>query len=196
MAKGLKNNTIGETNFHADDTTQDRTFGAALETLDKSLQAVSVGVSRLFFHQGTINQGKYPHPSLPFPINQHNAHPDAAYFNWWSDNQVNAPFYGAYLAALAVSNGDRIVASDQGNDSYAQYVIYRKGSPFKVVLINTDYYSGDGARSETTFKITGLKAQKKLKAVRMTAASSEVYVGQTLRRSGAEPTIAGKFVVN
>lgn len=47
----------GETNFHPFDVDMDATFGAALQTLDKSLRAVTLGIKRLFFHQGTINQG-------------------------------------------------------------------------------------------------------------------------------------------
>ena len=35
----------------------DATFGAAIQTFDKSLRALSMGVNRLFYHQGTINQG-------------------------------------------------------------------------------------------------------------------------------------------
>jgi hypothetical protein len=49
---------IGETNFHPYDVHMDETFGAALATLDRSMRAVTIGIQRLFFHQGTINQGK------------------------------------------------------------------------------------------------------------------------------------------
>lgn len=120
-----------------------------------------------------------------------NADSLVAYFNWWSDNQVNAPFYGAYMAGLALADGDHVTASDAGTDSYAQYVIYRKGKPFKVVLINTDYYSGRGERTSATFKLTGLTKQMKLKAIRMSAPSSEVYTSRAQTKPALEPTIGG-----
>lgn len=35
----------------------DAKFGGALQVLDKTLRAVSIGIQRLYYHQGTINQG-------------------------------------------------------------------------------------------------------------------------------------------
>lgn len=37
----------------------DASFGAAIQTVDKSLKAVSMGLKRLYYHQGTINQGQF-----------------------------------------------------------------------------------------------------------------------------------------
>ncbi|KAF3402328.1 Beta-glucuronidase [Talaromyces pinophilus] len=161
---------LGETNFHPYDVDMDATFGAALQTLDKSLHAVTLGIKRLFFHQGTINQ---------------------ALFNWWSDNQINAPFYGGYFAALALGGGDHIVELDSGNSSYAQYVIYRQGRPTKAVLLNTDYYSGSGERSNASITLDGLLSSK-VKALRMTAASTDV----TTNGIGTYPTIGGQYFSN
>jgi hypothetical protein len=99
--------------------------------------------------------------------------------------------YGGYFTALAVTDGEQVIACDNGTDSYAQYVIYKKGKPVKVVLINTDYYSGEGLRSQVDFTVTGLKQQKIVTTLRMTAANSEVYTGQTLKPSSQGPTIGG-----
>ncbi|KAI1046791.1 hypothetical protein LB505_011107 [Fusarium chuoi] len=147
----------------------DSTFGAAIQATDKTLRALTVGVQRLFYHQGTINQ---------------------AFFNWWWSDHVNAPFYGAYFGALALAGGDSIVASDAGTDPYAQYIIYKNGKAFKVVLINTDYYSGSGKRSETKFTLTGLKTNS-VKALRMTGPSSETTVPITQTKSSPQPSIGG-----
>jgi hypothetical protein len=49
----------GETGFHATDVDSDASFGGALQILDKSLRAVSLGIKRLYYHQGTIDQGRY-----------------------------------------------------------------------------------------------------------------------------------------
>jgi hypothetical protein len=50
---------IGETGFHGMDFVMDQQFGGAIQIVDKTLLALSKGVSRLFYHQGTINQGKF-----------------------------------------------------------------------------------------------------------------------------------------
>ena len=50
---------LGETGFHGQDIAADATFGGALQILDKTLRATSVGIERLFYHQGTINQGMW-----------------------------------------------------------------------------------------------------------------------------------------
>ncbi|KYG13810.1 hypothetical protein FVEG_14131 [Fusarium verticillioides 7600] len=165
---------LGETGFHGLDYEMDSTFGSAIQTTDKTLRALTLGIQRLFYHQGTINQ---------------------AFFNWWWSGHVNAPFYGAYFGALAVAGGDSIVASDDGTDPYAQYIVYKNGKAFKVVLINTDYYSGGGTRSETKFTLTGLKSNS-VKALRMTAPSSETTVPVTQTKSSPQPSIGGQSFSN
>ncbi|KAJ5892275.1 uncharacterized protein N7473_008503 [Penicillium subrubescens] len=134
---------LGETNFHPYDVGMDEPFGAALATLDKSLHVVTLGIQRLYFHQGTINQGEH------------------------------------------------IVELDSGNGSYAQYVIYSKGRPTKAVLVNTDYFSGSGVRTKSTIRLNGL-VNSRVKAVRMTAASSEV----TTNGTASYPIIGGQFFSN
>lgn len=47
----------GETGFHGLDFAMDATFGAAIQAVDKTLYALSLGIDRLFYHQGTIDQG-------------------------------------------------------------------------------------------------------------------------------------------
>lgn len=47
----------GETGFHGQDDAMDATFGGAIQVVDKTLRALSMGVDRLYYHQGTINQG-------------------------------------------------------------------------------------------------------------------------------------------
>lgn len=49
----------GETGFHGLDYEMDSTFGSAIQTTDKTLRALTRGIQRLFYHQGTINQGKF-----------------------------------------------------------------------------------------------------------------------------------------
>ncbi|KAF4498281.1 hypothetical protein FAGAP_5570 [Fusarium agapanthi] len=94
-----------------------------------------------------------------------------AFFNWWWSDHVNAPFYGAYFGALAVAGA------------------------FKVALINTDYYSGGGTRSEAKFTLTGLRSNS-VKALRMTGLSSETTVPVTQTKSSPQPSIRGQSFSN
>jgi hypothetical protein len=118
-----------------------------------------------------------------------------AYFNWLLDDQVNTPFYGGYFAALTVAGADHIIASDSGTNSYAQYVIFKAGRPSRIVLINTDYYSGKGKRSRKMFTLTGLISTK-VEAVRLTAPSSEVVSTLRQQKPALEPSFGGKVASN
>ncbi|KAI8718176.1 Glyco-hydro-79C domain-containing protein [Fusarium sp. LHS14.1] len=154
----------GETGFHGLDYEMDASFGSAIQAVDKTLRALSLGIQRMFYHQGTINQA----------------------FNWWLSDQVNAPFYGAYFGALAAAGGDHIMASDDGTDPYAQYIIYRQGRPFKLVqrLTLRDYIH----RRWTE--------ECNVKAIRMTAPSSETKVPLEQTNASLEPSIGGQTFSN
>ncbi|KLU85834.1 hypothetical protein MAPG_04854 [Magnaporthiopsis poae ATCC 64411] len=166
---------IGETGFHGhDNPVMDAQFGSAIQIVDKTLRALSLGVKCLYYHQGTINE---------------------AHFNWWLDNQVNTPFYGGYAAALAVAGGDQIIESDNGTDLYAQYVVYKAGRPFKVILVNTDFYSGSGARNVAQFTMTNL-AVANVSAVRLTAPSSVTMTTLEQADASLEPSIGGQYFAN
>ncbi|KAL4931100.1 uncharacterized protein BDV17DRAFT_289095 [Aspergillus undulatus] len=154
---------LGESSFHPFDVRMDETFGAALAALDKSMRGVTMGID-----------------------------PDSikALFNWWSDNQINSPFYGGYMAVLALANGDSIIELDQGGSSYAAYVIYRRGEAAKVLLINTDYYDGTGKRPITKFTLDGLQGRF-VEGVRLTAATSEITTTAEQIRGSPHPTLGG-----
>ncbi|RWA04355.1 hypothetical protein EKO27_g10750 [Xylaria grammica] len=130
---------IGEAGFHGLETKQDATFGGAVQIVDKTLHAVSMG-------------------------------------------RLSTEATSLLLRSPA---RERIVASDSGNDTYAQYVVYKRNLPYKVVLINTDYFSGNGERTATVFRLTGLPPLT-LKALRMTAVSSEVTVEDSLPSIGGQ----------
>ncbi|KAL2681419.1 hypothetical protein Neosp_009030 [[Neocosmospora] mangrovei] len=171
-----RNFILGENNFQdpSGNTPHVNSFGGALFVLDRSLRAASIGMQRLFYHQGTVTQANY---------------------NWWGPGQVGTPFYGAYMAVKAVAGGDHIYASDPGNTRYAQYVIYKDDAPSKVILINTDYYSGSGTRSTSTFTLTGLNVSS-VKTTLMTAESSELRSYQVRNQPSRQPTIGGQYFAN
>lgn len=103
------------------------------------------------------------------------------------------PFYAGYFSTVAISGEDKIITRDSGNGSYAQYVIYQEGTAHKVVLINTDYYSGNGERNETIFTLRGLESSN-VQVLRMTAPSSEVKI-EVGQEKSLQPTIGGMTTI-
>ncbi|KAM5349143.1 hypothetical protein ACJ41O_008966 [Fusarium nematophilum] len=161
---------FGETNSVSGNGSpgQGQTFATGLWVIDYALQAASIGVKRFYFHQGTAGK---------------------SYYVWFNDTGVMSPFYGGYVAAKALSGGSRIVSLDGGRTNYAGYSIYSaSGKAKKVVLINTDFYNGIGARPHKKFVLKGLAGQH-VSARRLTAKSS-------LSRQdwGEAPTFAGRSV--
>ncbi|PLB44796.1 hypothetical protein P170DRAFT_501658 [Aspergillus steynii IBT 23096] len=131
------------------------TYGAGLWILDYIMQSTMKGIQQLFFHQGTIGNCQYC---------------------WWQDS-VNAPFYGAYTAALALSGASQITQLDAGDSRYAGYAIYDgDGHPTRVLLYNSDYYAS-GTRSSINITLTGIPSSSTVSAKRLTADAATV-VGQ------------------
>ncbi|KAI9933512.1 hypothetical protein ASPWEDRAFT_617099 [Aspergillus wentii DTO 134E9] len=154
------------------------TYGAGLWILDYMMQATILGVKQLFFHQGTIGNCQYC---------------------WWnSNNTVNAPFYGAYFAALALANASQVAQLDSGDTRYAAYVIYDADSkPSRVLLYNSDYYT-EGTRGSVDVTLTALSGDSvSVKRLTGDAATTTVedgkvtiagqaFTGETCGLSGSE----------
>ncbi|KAJ5205099.1 beta-glucuronidase [Penicillium cinerascens] len=139
------------------------TFGAALWILDYVMQSVIMGVKQLYFHQGTIGNCQYC---------------------WWGRYDMGAPYYGAYLATMALAGAEQIAPLDSQDTAYAAYAIYQHGIPVKVLLYNSDYYTS-GLRPSQTFTLSGIQTHA-VSAKRLTApyATSRVDLGEN-------PTVAG-----
>ncbi|OCF73199.1 hypothetical protein I204_06429 [Kwoniella mangroviensis CBS 8886] len=140
------------------------TFGAAIWLADYALQAVNLGYSRLYFHQGTIGNSPY---------------------SWWGATKVFSPYYGALFATEALSGMSSISALDNGTTSLAAYGLYAENEnvPKKVVLINTDYYQNTTTtgRPSQTFSLSGLGNNlQSVNVKRLTApyATSQQELGQ------------------
>ncbi|KAL2186393.1 glycoside hydrolase family 79 protein [Thermothelomyces heterothallicus CBS 203.75] len=130
------------------------TFGAALWTMDYALRAAAHGISRVYFHHGTVGNCQYC---------------------FWGHYSMGAPYYGA-TAAVALAAGARSIAAlDAGTDGYAAYVTFdAAGDPLRALLYNSDYYAGGGGgapRSSQQFTLTGLRGDR-VRAKRLTAAGS------------------------
>ncbi|PNS17613.1 hypothetical protein CAC42_3008 [Sphaceloma murrayae] len=145
------------------------TFGAALWVMDYIVQSVILGVDSLFFHQGTIGNCQYC---------------------WWGRFSMGAPYYGAYFATMALANASQIARIDDGTSSYGAYAIYSGNAVQRVLLYNSDYYSGTGARPAQSFTVMGLTATRVI-AKRLTAPSAE-----SRQDRGQNPTVSGQTFVN
>ncbi|AEO59838.1 glycoside hydrolase family 79 protein [Thermothelomyces thermophilus ATCC 42464] len=129
------------------------TFGAALWTMDYALRAAAHGISRVYFHHGTVGNCQYC---------------------FWGRYSMGAPYYGATAAVALAAGASSIAALDAGTDGYAAYVTFdAAGAPLRALLYNSDYYAGGGAepRSSQQFTLTGLRGDR-VRAKRLTAASS------------------------
>jgi hypothetical protein len=94
------------------------------------------------------------------------------------------------MAVQALAGGTSIVELDQGNSSYAVYVVYSGHRASKILLINTEYYA-EGVRPTTDFTLSGLRASR-VTALRLTAESSEVVTTREQTNPGSpRPTLGG-----
>ncbi|KUJ09619.1 uncharacterized protein LY89DRAFT_274367 [Mollisia scopiformis] len=167
-----KDYVLGETNSVSGGgaSTVSPLFGAALWTLDYSVLASSLGIKRTYFHHGTIG---------------------ACYYCFWGRYDMGAPYYGAYVATAFMAGAAAVVELDDGSTDYAAYVVFDgAGSPLRVLLVNSDYYSS-GTRGSETFVLGGLGGAASVKSKRLTAASANSRVDQ-----GGNPTFGGQTFAN
>lgn len=92
------------------------------------------------------------------------------------------------MATLTLADGDQIIELHTGNTSYAQYVIYRQEEPMKVLLHNTDYYSGNG-----TFTLHNLRTCAGSALEAFQGAGKRTYDALLRRGMGSEPPIIAIF---
>ena len=144
-------------------------FGAALWTMDYVLRASLTNIKRTYFHHGTVG---------------------ACQYCWWGRYTTGAPYYGAYTAVATMAGGSYISALDAGTTSYAGYVVYDSAKkPLKVLLYNSDYYSGSGTRGSGSFVVSGLGST--VRAKRLTALNTNSRVDQ-----GSVPSFGGQTFAN
>ncbi|PSR82031.1 hypothetical protein BD289DRAFT_371895 [Coniella lustricola] len=163
---------LGETNSVSGGgaATVSPTFGAALWTLDYTVRATYLNISRTYFHQGTIGN---------------------CYYCFWGRYDMGAPYYGATVATAFLAGGSHLTALDTGSTDYAGYATYdAAGKPLRVLLYNSDYYAGSGTRTATSFVLTGLAASS-VKAKRLTAASA-----LSRQDEGGNPSWGGQTYAN
>lgn len=138
--------------------------------MDYALRAATANIKRIYYHHGTIG---------------------ACQYCFWGRYTTGAPYYGAYAATAAMAGGSYISALDPGTSNYGAYVIYNSAkAPLKVLLYNSDYYSGSGTRGSESFVLSGLGSGT-VKAKRLTAQGASSRVDQ-----GSNPTFGGQTFAN
>lgn len=156
------------------------TFGAALWIVDYVLQGALNGVDRLYFHQGTIS--------------------DCAYC-FWGQSSIFSPYYGAaFVSEFLGTNGAKVAMLDNGTSAIGVYAVFNaSNSPVRLLVINTNYYSGTGTPATSAVTLSGfgttngtdLKLAKRMTAPSATATSGVTIGGSTsftgtCARSGAQ----------
>ncbi|RXW18138.1 hypothetical protein EST38_g7719 [Candolleomyces aberdarensis] len=120
------------------------TAAAALWTLDYALYASTLGVSRVFFHQGIGYRS-----NMVQPIALAHSPDDGSRLPVALPPHVNAPYYAAIIGAEAIgSHGSTRIAEMPVDDSrIAGYAFYEGDTLARVLLINSQPYfapTGEG----------------------------------------------------
>ncbi|KAJ9093860.1 hypothetical protein QFC21_006233 [Naganishia friedmannii] len=123
---------------------------AALWLVDFSLQLASVGVNRIYFHEGVGFAYNLIQP-VPIPGNGTTA---------TSVPRVQAAYYGALMVAEAIGTGanTKVAELPSNSTSIAAYGIWENERLARAVIINSDvYFAGatNGTRSSKTVSLGG-----------------------------------------
>lgn len=126
-------------------------------------------MSRTYFHHGTVGNCQYC---------------------FWGRYSMGAPYYGATAAVALMAGASHLTALDTGSTNYAGYASFDASGPLRVLLYNSDYYSGSGTRGSQSFVLTGLTGTS-VRAKRLTAASALSRQDQ-----GGNPSFGGQYYNN
>ena len=154
------------------------------------LQGALNGVDRLYFHQGTISN--CVRPFLLFVDGVTNiaslGRAMQAYC-FWGQSSIFTPYYGAaFVSEFLGTDGTRVAMLDDGSTPIGVYAIYSAANaPVRLLVVNTVYYDGSGARSNVTVTFTNVAGGVgSRQAKRMTAPNATSRAD-----AGAEVTIGG-----
>ena len=117
---------------------------------------------------------------------------------FWGENTVFAPFYGAaFVSEFLGSDGSTLMMLDDGSGAVAIYAVFAaSGSPVRLLVINTDYFDGTGARSNATVSFTGLSSTNGTKIIkRLTAPNATSQVSEDAT-AGTGVAIGGNGTFN
>ena len=126
----------------------------------------------------------------PFILQNRNvAHALTQAYCWWGQNNVFSPYYGAYFVSEFLgTDGAKVAALDNGSSAIATYAVYSSANvPLRLLVVNSNFFNGTGARTSTAVQFTGLRTVSGTKqAKRLTAPNATSRTDQ-----GAAVTIGG-----
>jgi len=194
-AQGL-DYVFGETNSLACHGTPgvSNTAGAALWTLDYTLFASQIGISRLHFHQGVGY--KY---NLIQPATLTRSILDGSPLSQPLAPHVQPQYYAAIIAGEAIGTTGSSMATELtiNNDFVSGYAFFEDGKLKRAVLINSQAFLSTSTGARTSVKValsfTGSGSApktvevKRLKINHADDASGLQWAGQTFETSDAKP---------
>ncbi|KAI8444599.1 hypothetical protein BY996DRAFT_6425622 [Phakopsora pachyrhizi] len=113
------------------------TIGAGLWLIDYTLQALKIGVSRIYFHQGTVGDSPY---------------------SFWGNSKVFAPYYGVFFVSSALKRAKHFNILNTSDANIAAYAFYRGSKLLRVLIYNSKYYSSSLSNKKTLKKGVGTKS--------------------------------------
>ncbi|CAH7668971.1 family 79 glycoside hydrolase [Phakopsora pachyrhizi] len=128
-------------------------FGSGLWVLNFIMQSLLNGVSRIYFHHGTIGDSPY---------------------SFWGKRNIAAPYYGAYFAALALKEIDGVMMLDDGTTQHAVYLLTGSSIPKRLLLYNSELKSRQagnmGSKANYKINLSGAAIfDHKAKVIRLSA---------------------------
>jgi len=151
--------------------------GAALWTLDHALHANTLGISRLYFHEGV--GFKY---NLIQPVTLTVSPTDGTVLAAPLAPHIQPQYYGAIIAAEAIGNSGNthMVELTINNERISGYAFYVGTKLARAVLINSQAYL-TGTRTTTTVNldITGSGAPTTMTVKRLAVPNASVTAGLT-----------------
>ncbi|CAH7686947.1 family 79 glycoside hydrolase [Phakopsora pachyrhizi] len=113
------------------------TIGAGLWLVDYTLQALKIGVSRIYFHQGTVGDSPY---------------------SFWGNSKVSATYYGVFFVSLALKRVNHFNILNTSDANMAAYAFYRGNKLLRLLIYNSKYYSSSPSNNKNHEKGKGTKS--------------------------------------
>lgn len=154
------------------------TAGAAIWALDYSLFASTIGVERLYFHEGVGYKYNFVRYLCRFSQRAPNLHspsqiqPAALNRSIEDGTELSEPiaahiqpaYYAAVILAEAIGSSRvksvKVVELDIDEFDVSGYAFYDNGQLKRALIINMNSYTGSGTRGSVTVELTGVTAKK------------------------------------
>ena len=108
---------------------------------------------------------------------------------FWGQSSIFTPYYGAaFVSEFLGTDGAKVAMLDDGSTPIGVYAVYSAvGAPIRLLVVNTGYFDGTGARTSATITFTNVEeGEVAVRAKRLTAPNATSRVD-----AGAAVTIGG-----